>query len=120
MGPMDTGTSGAGESGPTIGGWCLERLLEVPDFLGNPIFFPGLDLLISDLVMPGEGGQDLARSLRQAWPRLPVLFISGYSPTDVVDLGSQEASWPFLQRPFQRGLLLAKVEALLAASRTEA
>ncbi|HOU54538.1 MAG TPA: PAS domain S-box protein [Myxococcota bacterium] len=75
------------------------------------------DLLVSDLVMPGEGGQDLARSLRQVFPGLPVLFISGYSPKDVVDPGSREASWTFLQKPFQRGQLLAKVEALLAASR---
>lgn len=72
------------------------------------------DLLVSDLVMPGEGGQDLARSLRRVWPRLPVLFISGYSPLDVVDPGEEEASWAFLQKPFQRRQLLARVDSLLA------
>ena len=73
----------------------------------------GIDLLITDVVMPGLTGPRVAQVLRAENPRLRVLYVSGY--TDRVDLprdpsGSEAA---FLGKPFTRGTLLGRVKALL-------
>ncbi len=71
-----------------------------------------IDLLISDVVMPGEGGPSLARRLAQAHPALRVLFISGYL-ADRLDL-SELAAARFLNKPFDLDTLLRMVRELLA------
>jgi PAS domain S-box-containing protein len=69
-----------------------------------------VDLLVSDIVMPGMRGPELAARLRAANPDLPVLFISGYSDQppdrDCPDAG-------FLSKPFKREALLDAVAGLL-------
>ena len=72
-------------------------------------------LLISDVVMPGSNGPDLARQLEGRWPGLRVLFISGY-PHDHV--GVREKTLPpelLLPKPFTHRELLARVRSLLGA-----
>lgn len=68
----------------------------------------GLDLLISDVVMPGMNGPELAEQLRQRFPSLPVLFQTGFSDTlfeGRPDLGDRSA---FVEKPFTaRGLIEA-------------
>jgi signal transduction histidine kinase len=49
-----------------------EHALRVADTL------PGIDLLVSDVVMPGFDGPELASRLRKRWPQLRVLFLTGY------------------------------------------
>jgi PAS domain S-box-containing protein len=67
-----------------------------------------VQLLITDFLMPGMTGTELADLARQLRPGLPVLHMSGYTPPG--DLGGQPT---FLHKPFTAEQLLAKIRALL-------
>jgi two-component system, cell cycle sensor histidine kinase and response regulator CckA len=71
------------------------------------------DLLISDVVMPGMRGVELARRAHELRPELPVLMMSGYTtPMSDEDRGAM-AEAPLLEKPFSRRDLLGEVRALL-------
>ncbi len=70
---------------------------------------PDLDLLVTDVVMPGGNGWDLADEIRSRKPDLPVLFISGYEPPD----GRIVPKACFLQKPFRVAELLDRVRTML-------
>lgn len=70
-------------------------------------------LMITDVMMPGESGLDLAAHLRQRWPNLVVIFISGYSNSELPDDGALAADDEFVQKPFTGAQLLARVDARL-------
>jgi CheY-like chemotaxis protein len=72
-----------------------------------------LHLLITDVVMPGLGGRNLAHQLRQARPDLRVLFISGYAENVLSRDGALEAGSELLLKPFTTTSLLARVRAVL-------
>jgi two-component system, cell cycle sensor histidine kinase and response regulator CckA len=77
---------------------------------------PDVDLLLTDVSMPGMTGRELAHRLRGERADLRVLFMSGYSFDSV--LGAEGAApADFLPKPFTPDQLLAKVEAILAAKR---
>ena len=66
-----------------------------------------IDLLITDLVMPGMGGMELGRALNDLWPSVDVLYVSA-SPRDT--LGDQlPAECVFLVKPFTPGALIDAV-----------
>jgi len=71
------------------------------------------DLLVSDVVMPGISGPQLARQLTDAHPALRVLFISGYTGTAEESHGASLAGFPFLQKPFSVGKLAEQVRIVL-------
>jgi PAS domain S-box-containing protein len=71
-------------------------------------------VLVSDVVMPGMRGPDLASLLRAKQPSLRVLFISGYSEGELGDWRSGEKHVHFLPKPFRPSLLVSAVEALAA------
>jgi PAS domain S-box-containing protein len=69
------------------------------------------DLLLTDIVMAGElNGLGLARAVRERWPRVPVLLVTGYS-REAEAIGTE---WPVLAKPFQSAALAS---ALLSAAR---
>jgi hypothetical protein len=71
------------------------------------------DLLISDVVMPGMRGVELARRARELRPELPVLMMSGYTtPLEEEDRKAM-AETPLLEKPFSRRDLLGEVRELL-------
>ena len=72
-----------------------------------------VDLVVSDVIMPGMNGRDLVDELRRRQPGLPALFVSGYSADILEDLPEPERARGFLRKPFQRGVLLRRVEELL-------
>jgi two-component system cell cycle sensor histidine kinase/response regulator CckA len=74
-----------------------------------------LDLLLTDLVMPGTSGTDLARQLQTIRPGLRVLYMSGYTDSGVIDQGMLTSDTPFIQKPFIRATLSRAVRDVLAA-----
>ena len=72
-----------------------------------------VDLLLSDVVMPGMSGPELARRLRERWPALPVLYVSGYGGQDLLRRGIDEADTYLLAKPFRLAELTAKVGEIL-------
>jgi CheY-like chemotaxis protein len=75
-----------------------------------------VDLVITDVVMPGMDGRELGRRLAQSKPTLPVLYMSAYDVNDIFRRGSPSTSAPFLQKPFPQDTLLTQVEQLLSRS----
>lgn len=73
------------------------------------------DLVISDIVMPGESGIELRRYFAGLWPRLPVILISGYSAEGPAEFAARTANTTFVQKPFAADQLLALVESTLAS-----
>ena len=74
-----------------------------------------LDLLVTDVVMPGMRGPDLSARLLPAHPRLRVLFMSGYADDAALHHGVREGQAAFLQKPFTRAALVHKVREVLDA-----
>ncbi|MHB1225222.1 MAG: ATP-binding protein [Gemmatimonadaceae bacterium] len=74
-----------------------------------------LDLLLTDVVMPGMSGPELAARLRRLQPGLPVLYSSGYTDDDRVLRGVATDEMAFLAKPFTPQQLVASVRRVLAA-----
>jgi two-component system, cell cycle sensor histidine kinase and response regulator CckA len=72
-----------------------------------------LSLLVTDVVMPGMDGSELAKLVGRIRPGLPVLFMSGYTDDEVVRRGLLDAGKPFLQKPFSPEVLIQRVAELL-------
>jgi PAS domain S-box-containing protein len=72
-----------------------------------------VDLLLTDIVMPGASGPDLARRLTAERPELQVLFVSGYPDDSPDSPGLLEPGSAFLQKPFTADTLARKVRDVL-------
>ena len=71
-----------------------------------------IDLLLTDVVMPGIQGPQLARELLVTRPGMPILYVSGYTdPQILADLHLEERM-SFLQKPFTREALQEKIHDL--------
>ncbi len=105
--------SGLRESGYVVleasSGEEARRLFELYD--------GGISLLLTDVVMPAEGGREVAASLLAHKPDLPVLYISGYTEDSNVVMDLANPRTGFLQKPFATAELLAAIRPVLAASR---
>jgi len=75
----------------------------------------GLDLLITDIVMPGLGGYELAQRLRSRRPDLKVLFTSGYTEDKLGPFNRLPPGTGFLQKPYRPEVLARKVREMLDA-----
>jgi PAS domain S-box-containing protein len=75
-----------------------------------------IDLVLTDIFMPGMGGSELAVELQARAPELPIIFMSGYTADEVVRDGLMDSATHFLQKPFERHTLVALIEDLLAKS----
>lgn len=80
---------------------------------------PTFDMLLTDIVMPGTlQGTGLAKALRENWPDLPVLFMSGYASEATVHGNGLKPEDIRLMKPVRRAELLAAVNKVLASSKT--
>ena len=74
-----------------------------------------IHLLITDIVMPKVGGEELAKQLTSQRPGMKVLFISGYTDNAVALNGYLDEPIHFIQKPFTPEFLLKKVRKVLGA-----
>jgi len=74
-----------------------------------------IDILITDVVMPGMGGRELAKKLLALRPSISVLYLSGYTEDAVVTQGAVGPATAFLQKPFTLQNLAKKVREVLRA-----
>lgn len=75
---------------------------------------PRIDLLVTDLYMPGRSGMELARDLKELRKDLRVLMISGGMLEDDQEAKLKQEGWSFLAKPFRLPELLATVHRILA------
>ncbi len=75
---------------------------------------PGIDLLLTDVILPKMNGRELHRRLAQRIPGLRVLYMSGYTENVIADQGMLHEGVAFIQKPFSVRDLLAKVRQALA------
>jgi two-component system cell cycle sensor histidine kinase/response regulator CckA len=72
-----------------------------------------IDLALTDVVMPYLGGRELADRLAKRWPRIKVLFMSGYTDDTIMPVGVLKNGTAFIQKPFTPEQLAVKVRELL-------
>jgi len=72
-----------------------------------------VDLVVTDIVMPGMSGQELSLRLRERQPALRILYVSGYTDDAILQHGTLLPDTAFLHKPFSPGLLTAKVREML-------
>jgi signal transduction histidine kinase/CheY-like chemotaxis protein len=90
-------------------GYTVMTATSGPDALARARAYPGeIDLLLTDVVMPGMTGQELIRELSAERPGLQVVFMSGYHPGAPIDPRR------FVAKPFDRATLLSTVADVLA------
>ncbi|RJO70483.1 MAG: response regulator [Myxococcales bacterium] len=73
-----------------------------------------IHLLLTDVVMPGMNGRDLALQLADKRPTLRVLFMSGYTDDVVIHHGVIEAGMSFLGKPFTPRSLAQRIRQTLS------
>jgi two-component system cell cycle sensor histidine kinase/response regulator CckA len=79
-----------------------------------------IDILITDVVMPGIGGRELAKRLLSLRPGISVLYLSGYTEDAVATQGALGPGTAFLQKPFTLQNLAKKVRDVLLSNSTRA
>ncbi len=84
------------------------QALEVAASFTGPIH-----LLLTDVVMPGASGSDLAREIAKARPGIHVLYMSGYTDSSVIKNLILSPGTPFLQKPFTSDGLYRKIREIL-------
>jgi PAS domain S-box-containing protein len=72
-----------------------------------------IDILITDVVMPGMGGRELSARLCASCPQTKVLYLSGYTEDAIVHEGVLDPDTAFLQKPFTLHMLTRKVREVL-------
>lgn len=99
-----------------MNGFQVLEALDVADATRLAQTHPGtIDLLITDVVMPGASGPELARRLRAHRPGLRVLCMSGYPESEARRIDG-EAGWTaWLQKPFTPDVLMRKVRDCLTS-----
>jgi two-component system cell cycle sensor histidine kinase/response regulator CckA len=73
----------------------------------------GIDLLLTDVIMPEMNGAELAVRLRAIFPRLKCLFMSGYTADVIAHHGILEKDVNFIQKPYSIAELALKVRATI-------
>jgi PAS domain S-box-containing protein len=95
-----------------IGSFRVLAARSVPEALELARGASRIDLVITDVVMPGESGPELVQALRVKLPQVPVLYVSGYADEGLLGAIAGEELLP---KPFRPAALLTRVRRLLDA-----
>jgi CheY-like chemotaxis protein len=87
---------------------CAEEALKVCDAHTGPVH-----LLITDVTLFPMGGRELARQLQGRYPALKVLYVSGYSLSELEAHGLGPLGQDFLKKPYTKDVLVHKVREIL-------
>ncbi len=79
-----------------------------------------VDILLTDVVMPGMNGPQLAERIRERHPRAAVLFMSGYDEGRLADCGAFRRGYRTILKPFAPAGLLETIEILIDEQSTAA
>ena len=71
-----------------------------------------IDMLLTDVILPGMSGVKLAESLAPAHPKMRVLYVSGYTADAIVHHGGQGPNFAFLSKPFSLSSLARKIRSV--------
>ena len=82
------------------------QLVSKPDY-------PGVDLLVTDLMMPGMNGRELATIVRGKYPKVRVLYVTGFADTLFKDLNELGDGESFIEKPFGTDGLLEATRLLM-------
>jgi two-component system, OmpR family, alkaline phosphatase synthesis response regulator PhoP len=77
------------------------------------------DIVLLDLMLPGRDGLSVCRDLRAAGVRTPVIMLTARGADMDIVVGLKEGADDYLPKPFDSGVLIARMEALLRRSRSE-
>jgi PAS domain S-box-containing protein len=75
------------------------------------------DLVLTDIIMPGSNGRELGRKIKELRPKLPVLYMTGYSRNAIVHQGRLDEGVELLQKPIAQAVLAARVRTLIDKSK---
>ena len=73
----------------------------------------GIDLVLTDLIMPEMGGHELVERLRARHPELRVLFMSGYADKAMTSNGAMRRGTAYVEKPFTVELLMQRLREVL-------
>ena len=73
----------------------------------------GIQLLLTDVVMPDMGGVELAERVRREHPDVRIVYMSGYTEGDKLQPAVRNSPYPFLQKPFSPDSLAVRIREAL-------
>jgi two-component system, cell cycle sensor histidine kinase and response regulator CckA len=96
-------------------GYTVIEAADPEQALASSAAAPTLELLLTDVVLPGMNGHALAARLQAERPDLRIIYTSGYADERILNHGRSDDAPPFLQKPFTSAALLSKVREVLDA-----
>ncbi|KIX14071.1 sigma-54-dependent transcriptional regulator [Dethiosulfatarculus sandiegensis] len=72
-----------------------------------------IDVVVLDIKMPGMGGLELLQTIKQTWPGIPVIMLTGHATVDSALAGLRQGAFDFLIKPCPLETLLEKIEFAL-------
>jgi CheY-like chemotaxis protein len=97
-------------------GWGY-RVLEAKDGPSALANTGPIDLLLTDVVLPGMNGRQLSEAMKVQRQDLKVLFMTGYSRNAIVHQGRLDPGVELIQKPLSQGVLATKIRSILDAGK---
>ncbi len=76
-----------------------------------------VNLILTNVYLPGITGHDAMKALREKAPAVPVLMVSGLPDVELIDIWKSEPGWDVFPKPFAPETLVRKVEEVLKQSK---